>query len=287
MRVPDSLLRLRGSDEGQAWLAALPDLVQSAVDRWHLTIDKSFPYAYCSLALAAVNSLGREVVLKVPFPHRESWHEADALALWAGHGAVRLLDRDPDAGAMLLERCRPGTDLSAVPAPEAVDVVAGILPRSWLPAGEPFRPLADEASWWASYLPDRWVATGRVIPERILDAALAALDRLPHTQGPAVLVNQDLHAGNVLRAEREPWLVIDPKPLAGEREFGLASVVRDRVLGHSRHEVVGRLDELTGRLGLDRERARGWALAQTVAWSFDGGQVLPSHVEVAGWLTDA
>jgi streptomycin 6-kinase len=100
-----------------------------------------------------------------------------------------------------------------------------------------------------------------------------------------VLLHQDLHAQNVLRAEREPWLVIDPKPLAGEREFGVAPIVRSLELGHSRRHVVGRLDRLTGELGLDRERARLWSIAQTIAWSF--GSRFRQHIETARWLLEA
>jgi streptomycin 6-kinase len=101
-----------------------------------------------------------------------------------------------------------------------------------------------------------------------------------------VLLHQDLHADNVLHSEREPWLVIDPKPLTGEREFSLAPIVRSFELGHSPHAVRTRLDRLSAELGLDRDRARGWALAQTVAWSLDG-EYLPRHVETARWLLDA
>src|SRR2546421_2905134 len=32
----------------------------------------------------------------------------------------------------------------------------------------------------------------------------------------------DLHAGNVLHAEREPWLVIDPKPFVGDPAYDAA-----------------------------------------------------------------
>jgi len=101
-----------------------------------------------------------------------------------------------------------------------------------------------------------------------------------------VLLHQDLHGGNVLAAEREPWLVIDPKPLAGEREFGLASIIRSPELGHSKRAVLGRLNRLTSELGLDRERSRGWALAQTVAWT-SGSDPHPGHVETARWLLQA
>jgi streptomycin 6-kinase len=145
----------------------------------------------------------------------------------------------------------------------------------------------EEAAWWASYVEDRWERAGRPFARALLDAALDALHTPPGTQGEQVLVNQDLHAGNVLGAQREPWLVIDPKPLAGEREFGIAAIVRGRELGHSREAVLTRLTRLSTQLGLDHERARRWALAQTLAWSFHDDRVLPGHVEVAYWLHQA
>jgi streptomycin 6-kinase len=102
-----------------------------------------------------------------------------------------------------------------------------------------------------------------------------------------VLVHQDLHAGNVLRAAREPWLAIDPKPLRGEREFSLAPVVRGFELGSGRAAVLHRLDRLCGELGLDRRRAAGWAFVQTLAWSIDpDGSVWTEMFEIARWLRD-
>jgi streptomycin 6-kinase len=105
-------------------------------------------------------------------------------------------------------------------------------------------------------------------------------------QGEQVLLHQDLHPDNVLAAEREPWLVIDPKPLVGEHEFALASIIRASELGHSKQAVVGRLDRLTGELGLDRERARGWAIGQTIAWAIDS-DYHALHAETARWLLEA
>ena len=232
--------------------------------------------------MAAVTGDGTEAVLKVQEPHRESEHEAAALELWDGHGAIRLLDHDPDEHALLLERCVPGTPLSEVGQDTALDVFVELLPRLWKPAGEPFRPLADEAAWWVEYLPKQdWSKA----PE-LLDAALEALRELPGTQGEQVLVNQDLHAENVLAAQREPWLVIDPKPLAGEREFGVAPIVRSFELGHSKRDVLHRFDRLTSELGLDRERARGWTIAQTVAWTSDS-TYHSRHAETARWLLES
>jgi streptomycin 6-kinase len=225
-------------------------------------------------------------VLKLVFPHRESEHEADALEVWGGDGAVRLLARDDVRHAMLIERCEPGTRLSELEHDAAIEVMVGLLPRLWKPAGAPFRSLGEEAEWWIEYLPESWNEAGKPFERRLLHAALEALHSLSASQGEQVLLHQDLHADNVLAARREPWLAIDPKPLVGEREFGIGPLVRAFELGHRRSDVLYRLDRLTGELGLDRERACGWALGQTVAWAFDS-RFLPTHVETARWLSEA
>ena len=78
--------------------------------------------------------------------------------------------------------------------------------------------------------------------------------------------------------------MIDPKPLLGEREFGLAPIVRGAELGHSRAHVLHRL---SGELGLDRQRACGWTFVQTLAWSIEKSVVWAEMIEIAGWLLDA
>jgi streptomycin 6-kinase len=233
-----------------------------------------------------VTAGGEQVVLKVQEPHRESEHEAAALELWDGDGAVRLLDHEPEEHALLLERCVPGTPLSAAGPEAALDFFVELLPRLWKPAGPPFGTLAAEAAWWAGSLEGTWEEFGRPFERPLLDAALEALRELPPTQGEQVLLHQDLHGDNVLAAQREPWLAIDPKPLAGEREFGIAPIVRSRELGHSRAAVLARFDRLTSDLALDRERARGWTIGQTIAWAFNGRHH-PGHADVARWLLEA
>ena len=234
------------------------------------------------LVAPAVTADGVEAVLKIQQPDRESEHEATALELWGGDGAVRLLAHDPERHALLLERCVPGTPLASAGREQALNVLVELLPRLWKPAGEPFRPLADEAAWWAEYLPGQdWSAA----PD-LLVAALEAMRDLPGTQGEQVLLHQDLHGGNVLAAEREPWLAIDPKPLVGEREFGIGPIVRSFELGHSKRDVLHRFDRLTSELGLDRERARRWTIAQTVAWTYDS-TYHGTHVQTARWLLEA
>jgi streptomycin 6-kinase len=98
-------------------------------------------------------------------------------------------------------------------------------------------------------------------------------------------VHQDLHGDNVLAAEREPWLVIDPKPIAAEREYALVPIVRSPELGHSKREMLRRLDRLCSEFDLDRERAIGWIVLQTVHWSGGGGSS-DQHIDVVNWLLE-
>jgi streptomycin 6-kinase len=247
------------------------------VARWGLELEEPFEGGFVSHVVPA-----GDVVLKIQWPHRESDHEADALELWQGDGAIRLLARDDERHALLLERCRPGDHLGD----RALDVLVDLLPRLWKPAGEPFTSLAEEAAWWVGNIRADWEKAGKPIEEALINAATSMLEELAPTQGEQVLVHQDLHPDNVLAAEREPWLVIDPKPLVGEREFALASIIRASELGHSKSAVIGRLDRLTSDLGLDRERARGWAIGQTIAWA-GYGDFHAVHAETARWLLEA
>jgi streptomycin 6-kinase len=253
--------------------------VQAAAERWSLTLGEPFVQGAAGYTTRAALADGTPVVLKVADPHRESEHEADALELFDGDGAIRLIARDEPRHVLLLERCVPGTPLRALDQDAALDVLIGLLPRLWKPAGPPFHTLVDEAAWWADYLPTTWHGESR-----LLDAALSALRELPPTQGEQVLLHQDLHGDNVLAAEREPWLVIDPKPLLGEREFAVAPIVRSFELGERKRDVLHRFDRLTAELDLDRERARGWTIAQTVAWTPAALADAAWHLEVARWL---
>ncbi|TME43002.1 MAG: aminoglycoside phosphotransferase [Chloroflexi bacterium] len=284
--IPSGLDWLRGSQRGRRWLKSLPQLVEDCAAHWRLRLSAPFPYAFTSLALPARREDGSDVVLKLLFVDRENEHEALALRHWGGDGAIQLLDEFPAREALLLERCIPGTPLSSAGPEKAIEVMTALLPRLWKPAtAPPFRPLADEAARWSTHLRARWNAAGRPFRSGLVDAALDALRSLPSSQGEQVLLHQDLHDANVLAAEREPWLAIDPKPLVGEREFGLAPIVRSAGFESSRKQVRLRLDRLTDELGLDRERARLWCLAQTVAWSI-GSNSPESQVAIAEWLSE-
>jgi streptomycin 6-kinase len=261
------------------WLARVPSVLAECATAWGLTPGQAYAAGAGGHAIRAERADGTPAVLKLIYPHREAEQEAEALRLWDGEGAVRLLEHDSDRWAMLLERAEPGTFLTVAGPSTSLDVLIGLLPRLWKrPTG--FRSLEEEAATWEEQIE-------RHVPDPMLrDAALHYLRELAPTQGEQVLVHQDLHGENVLAARREPWLVIDPKPLAAEREFSVAPIVRSFELGHSKRDALYRLDRLTAELGLDRDRARGWTIAQTVAWS-GGSEYIRPHVDTVRWLLEA
>jgi streptomycin 6-kinase len=246
------------------WRERAPALAQECAELWSLRLGEPYEHGHASLTLRAELPDGTPVVLKVGFPHPEAEQEAAALAHYDGRGAVRLLAHDTERNALLLERCEPGPALRELPEEQALPIAAGVLHRLWHPpaADHPFDVLAELAATWAE-LPG-------------LDADMVR--ELAASQGELVVCHQDFHSANVLSAEREPWLAIDPKPIVGEREFDTAALVRDRQPIADPSVLGRRLDVLSTELGLDRERMRLWAIVHAVAWE---------HPEVARILLTA
>jgi streptomycin 6-kinase len=256
------------------WRAGAPALAEAVAADWGLTLREAYVPGAVGHVVRVDTAEGEPAVLKVFFPDRETEQEPDALERWDGDGAIRLLRRDIERRAMLLELCDPGTPLSAVGGEEAVDVMIGLLPRLWRVSSAGFGTLTDEVEWWLE---------NRLATNRHGDVAAALGRELSASQGELVLAHQDIHGDNVLAAQREPWLVIDPKPLAAEREYAVVPIVRSPELGHTRRDMLRRLDRLSEALDLDRERVRGWVIVQTVAWS-GGDDDVEEHMEVVEWL---
>jgi streptomycin 6-kinase len=206
---------------------------------------------------------GEPAFLKLAMPHFEGEHEIAGLRVWNGHPTVHLLEADESLGAMLLERCEPGSVLRGEPEESQDEVIAAMLLRLWrVPAPpHPFRSLAA--------LMEHWSAETRTHQERWPDAGLVreGLRLFATLSAPApddVLLATDLHAGNVLRARREPWLVIDPKPFVGDRAYDATQHLFNGLerLAASPEATIARVAD---RVGVDRERVRLWTFARAAA----------------------
>jgi streptomycin 6-kinase len=128
--VPESLSWWRDVPGGASWLESLPDHVDACATAWSLEIGEALEGGNVALVLEATRTDGAPAVLKVSYPDDESEHEPDALAHWDGNGAVRLLERDDERRAILLERAEPGTKLWQIEDDEdATAIGAGVLHR--------------------------------------------------------------------------------------------------------------------------------------------------------------
>lgn len=266
MTIPPLLASVcRKTTAGTAWLERLPGLAAELQTRWRLRLDEPFANgeASCAWVAPATLSDGTPVVLKLGMPHMEGRDEIAGLRFWNGDPAVRLIASDDAAGAMLLERCLPGTALRELGAPEQDAVIARLLRRLWRRPEQPhgFRPLAVMVRLWRS----ETRSARELWPDApLVEEGLWLLEQLSLPAPGDVLLATDLHAGNVLRAQREPWLVIDPKPFTGDPAYDATQHLLNcaaRLL-EAPGETIGRFANL---LEVDAERVRLWTFARAAA----------------------
>lgn len=274
---PPEFIAING--EAPDWLEALPALLTSLAARWSLTLGPHFPGIRYNYVAPATRADGTPCVLKVG-RHGEAGQEIAALQLWDGDGAARLLEADPALGALLTERLQPGTMLSDVAATgdaAATTIAADTLRRLWrpVPAEHGLRSLA---SWCAAYDRNREaILAGRGdFPVPLFRRADALRRELLDSTPEQTVLHGDLHHFNILRAERAPWLAIDPKGLAGDRYFDICQFLRNPYPGPIALDVNRRrLDIFCTELGLDRERLKAWCLVHAVldaCWDFEDGR---------------
>lgn len=261
-------------DTGMIWLDRLPDLLDECAARWNLKIEPPYSLSYNYVA-PAVQADGTNVVLKMSVPgDRSLVGETEALRLYDGKGMARLLDFDPQLGMALLERLEPGAplvDLTCGPDEErATDIAASVMRAFWRPA--PPNPAFPSVADWAADVEGvrkQFGGSDFVLPAVLVDRAAALFRDLLASSAPAVLLHGDLHYENILSAQREPWLAIDPKGVIGEPAYEVGALLRNplpQLLNTDRPKQIlaRRLDQLAEALAIDRNRLRDWGIAQAV-----------------------
>lgn len=264
---------------GIEWLNCLPSIIADCAQRWSLVVMPPFePLSYNYVA-PAMRTDGRDVVLKVGVPNPELLTEIEALRLFNGRGIVQLLEVDRDQGALLLERLKPGTPLSSLTDDEqATTIAAQVMLQLWkpVPAEHPFPTVAK----WAAGLKrfrEHFCGGSGPFPASLVKAAETLFAELIGSMAEPVLLHGDLHHQNILAAQRQPWLALDPKGLVGEPAYEVGALLRNPMpqlltVPQPRRILARRVDQLAEELGFDRARLVGWGLAQAVLaawWSFE------------------
>ncbi|HWD79339.1 MAG TPA: aminoglycoside phosphotransferase family protein, partial [Kribbella sp.] len=231
------------------------------------------------LIVPVVRRDGTQAMLKLQSVNDESESEALALRTWNHDDVVEVYEDDPETSTLLLERLEPQTLDDLPDDVEATRILAEILTRLMVvPAPPGIRRLADIAG--------QMVADAPAIIPLLADPSERALARRFADQVSEVLpepgdrlLHWDLHYYNVMAAKRQPWLVIDPKPLAGDPAFELMPAVWNRwddlvATGDLSQAIRNRFDLMLDVTGIDRERALAWTagrILQNVLWFTEDG----------------
>ncbi len=240
-------------DEGERWLKALPELVESQAAAWGVRVLKPYPMTFHWVAEVARED-GSKAVLKLGVADGHLDAEAEALRIFDGRGAVRLLASDPGQGAFLLEKADPGTPLTV--ADESALVGVGRRLHRVPPDGCALPHVRSLRGGFERY-------RGGLIPRRMVDRAAELFDDLCDSAPRETVLHGDLHHGNVMRGRRAPWMAIDPHGLVGDPGYDGGAMLynpdpedRDPAL----------LKLVPGRL--ERMADGGEPMDRVVAWGF-------------------
>jgi streptomycin 6-kinase len=263
--------------QGEEWLRSLPQLLREFEHRWKIALGPPFELSFNYVA-PAVEASGNSVVLKAGVPTTALISEIQALRLYDGDAAVRLLEFDTEKGVLLMERLIPGRSLEtfsdATNDEEATRIAARVMRQLW-------RPLPPDHSFatveqWASGLKrlrQRFAGETGPFPKRLVEMAESHFDELLSSSSSPVLLHGDLHHLNILKSQ-DTWKAIDPKGVAGEPSYEVCALMLNPISRHSNDGRIQRrrLEVLTEELGLDSKRMLGYAIAQSVLsawWSFE------------------
>ncbi|MFD8703081.1 aminoglycoside phosphotransferase family protein [Kitasatospora sp. NPDC059648] len=294
--MPEEFARSTIEREGEAgaeWLAELPGIVEELLGRWECVPDGKVLHGGVGVIVPARRRAEETAVLKVSFPHPGNAHEPDAFVAWAGRGAVLLHERDDERFAMLLERVQAATLAEVADGDEVVAVAGWLNRRLAIPAPSGLPRLREQADAWEEQLRRDAEELTHPLPRQVVDAAVATVRELGRVQ-PDTLIHGDLHARNILRAGREPWLAVDPKGYAGDPAYDGGTLLKSRALtlleADDPSKAVHRiLDVFAEAAELDRERVQRWAqfhAVQAAFWGRRHGFRIARSGPQLDWLTE-
>lgn len=264
--------------EHRPWVEALAFQIQQLIAEWKLNLGKPFvEHASCSFVAPCTMVGGKSAILKLGLPHTEALHEIEGLRLLKGEPTVQLLKYDKRRNAMLLERCNPGTHLNQRPDLEQDEVICTLLPEIWKAkyVDGAFRPLAEMVAQWNQ---ETYEALDQFPDPELAKEGCRIKENLIATTSKHVLLATDLHAGNILRAQRKKWLAIDLKPYVGDPTYDLTQHLLNCTgrLEKDPRAVIHRLAKLAG---LDPKRLKAWIFSRLASEHKGANQALALKVE--------
>jgi streptomycin 6-kinase len=266
-------------EDGLHWLQSLPLILEEISSTWDVRLKPPFQDMSFNYVAPATRSDGSEVVLKVGVPNPELVTEIAALKAFSGNGAVTLYKADPELGALLLERLKPGIPVFNMRDDELATSVASEVIHRLQDSSENHDDFPTVGDWFQGFkrLRDKFGGETGPFPGELIDKAEVLSHDLHTSMETPTLLHGDLHHWNILSSERESWLAIDPKGVIGEPEYETGAWLRNPFpnileMPNPVRMIARRIDQFSDELGFDRERLYGWGFAQAVlasCWSYE------------------
>ncbi len=264
------MIELAGA-EGRAWLDRLPAILAACEERWELTIGAPVNNLSFNYVAPAVRADGTELIIKTGLSG-EFPSQPQALQHFDGHGMVQMLAYDEHNSVMLLENLKPGTSLRSVKDDEfAISAAVEVMSKIWRPLPQMHYPFPTVCDWGKGFarLRHRYDGGTGPFPSAKFDRAEKLYAELSDSMAEPVLLHGDLHQDNILSAERDLWLAVDPKGVIGEPAFETGALLRNfwpdiLSVADPIRLTARRIDQLAAELGFERERIAGWSFSQAV-----------------------
>jgi streptomycin 6-kinase len=248
-------------ERGDEWLAALPGLLDHIIADWGLIVAEPHRMTIHWVSSVVLRD-GSPGVLKLGVPDGHLDAEAEALRIFDGDGAARLLAEDRKRGAMLLEKILPGTPVSELEDDEdatAALIAVGRQLHRAPPEDCTLPHLRTLAGGFTKYR-----ASDGLVPAAMVERAARFFDELCESAPADVVLHGDLHHDNVLRTEGGGWLAIDPHGFVGDAGYDAGAMLynpnpENRELAVQRL-VPRRIEQLAEHDDLDRVVAWGYVM---------------------------
>jgi streptomycin 6-kinase len=264
-----------GDPAGRIWFSSLPLLIEEVCRNWRLEFDGDRVFHGYNAIVVLARREGLPLALKFVWPPEAASKEADALEMWHGRAMVQMADVHKELGVLLLERLDPDRTLRSLGPPRAAAAAGLLIRRLAIPPPEGLRSLRVLIADSGRAMVEAQQRLGNPVPERWMDEAIEISKYFRDHAGTDQLIHADLHYDNILAGSREPWLAIDPRPVAGEPEASVPPLMWTREdYMESDEEIRGMLAVLAAAGDLDRERTRQWAIVRCVdylLWGLEHG----------------